>query len=47
MIEHYRECTELDDETIKKVLLPPQDVYLSAEEALNYKICDHVAQLKR
>lgn len=43
MIEHYRESTGLDDETIKKVLLPPQDVYLSAEEALEYKICDHIA----
>ena len=45
MIEHYRKCTGLDDETIRKVLLPPQDVYLSAEEALKYKICDAVAEL--
>jgi len=26
-------------------LLPPQDVYLSAQEALEYGICDHVADL--
>lgn len=45
MVEHYRKCTGLDDETIRKVLLPPQDVYLSAEEALKYNICDHVADL--
>jgi ATP-dependent Clp protease protease subunit len=43
MIEHYRSCTGLDDDTIKKVLLPPQDIYLSAQEALDYHICDHVA----
>jgi len=27
-------------------LLPPQDVYLSAQEALEYHICDHVADLR-
>ena len=43
MIELYQKTTGLDDETIKKILLPPQDVYLSATEALEYKICDHVA----
>lgn len=45
MVEHYRVTTGLDDDTIKKVLLPPQDVYLSAEEALAYNICDAVADL--
>lgn len=45
IIEHYRHATGLDDSVIKKVLLPPQDVYLSAEEALEYHICDHVADL--
>ena len=45
MVDHYRVSTGLDDETIKRVLLPPQDVYLSANEALQYRICDHVADL--
>ena len=45
MITHYKNSTGLDDETIKKVLLPPQDVYLSAEEAFQYNICDLVADL--
>jgi len=45
MVEHYRITTGLDDDTIKKVLLPPQDVYLSADEALQYNICDAVADL--
>ena len=45
MITHYKNSTGLDDEIIKKVLLPPQDVYLSAEEAFQYNICDLVADL--
>jgi ATP-dependent Clp protease protease subunit len=45
MVSLYKESTGLDDDTIKRVLLPPQDVWLSAEEALQYKICDHVADL--
>jgi ATP-dependent Clp protease, protease subunit len=45
MITLYKQATGLEDETIQKVLLPPQDVYLSAEEALEYRICDHVANL--
>lgn len=45
MVDHYRLSTGLDDDVIRKVLLPPQDVYLSAEEALEYHICDHVANL--
>jgi ATP-dependent Clp protease protease subunit len=43
MIEHYQKCTGLNDERVRNVLLPPQDVYLSAAEALEYGICDHVA----
>jgi ATP-dependent Clp protease protease subunit len=46
MIDHYRICTGLDDNIIRSVLLPPQDVYLTAQEALSYHICDHVADLK-
>ena len=46
MIDHYRSCTGLDDETIKKVLLPPQDVWLSGQEALQYNICDFVSDSK-
>jgi len=45
MIQHYRLCTGLKDDVIKQVLLPPQDVYLSADEALKFHICDHVANI--
>lgn len=43
MVNLYRRCTGLEDSMIRQVLLPPQDVYLSAEEALQYNICDAVA----
>jgi ATP-dependent Clp protease, protease subunit len=42
MVNLYKETTGLDEETIKTVLLPAQDVYLSAKEALSYGICDHI-----
>ena len=45
MIQHYQTSTGLADDVIRRVLLPPQDVYLSAEEALEYGICDEVADL--
>ena len=47
MLNHYRECTGLDDDTIKAKLLPPHDVYLSAEEALELGICDYISNLKK
>lgn len=46
LINHYRKCTGLKEEVIKKFLLPPQDVWLSAEEALELKLCDVVKELK-
>ena len=45
MVTLYQEATGLEDDVIRKVLLPPQDVWLSAEEALEYHICDAIADL--
>ena len=45
MVTLYKDATGLDDDVIRKVLLPPQDVWLSAEEALQYHICDAIADL--
>ena len=47
MLELYRDATGLDDEAIRKYLLPPQDVWLSSAEALNLGICDYVSDLKK
>lgn len=43
MIENYRVCTEQSDEVIKEYLLPAQDRWLSAEEALKLKVCDVIS----
>lgn len=42
MIDHYKKCTGLNDDKIKEKLLPPQDIWLSAEEALSLNICDQI-----
>lgn len=46
MIAHYRKCTGLKEEQIREVLLPPQDMWLSAVEAKKLGICDDVKDLK-
>jgi ATP-dependent Clp protease protease subunit len=47
MIQHYKDCTGLSDKVIKAKLLPPHDVWLDANEALQLNICDLVSDLQR
>ena len=47
MIAHYEACTGLNSEQIRKHLLPPQDIWLSSEEALALGICDHVSAVTK
>ena len=42
-LKHYIDTTGLDEKTVKKYLLPPEDIFLSAQDALKYGICDHIA----
>jgi len=46
MISHYRKCTKLSEKVIRERLLPPQDVWLSAEEAKEYNLVDQVKMLR-
>lgn len=46
MINHYKKCTGLSETIIRKQLLPPQDMWLSPNEALKYKLCDAVKDIK-
>jgi ATP-dependent Clp protease protease subunit len=46
MIAHYRKCTKLNEKMIREKLLPPQDIWLSSEEALEYNLTDAVKNLK-
>ena len=47
MLAHYETCTGLGPEQIRKHLLPPQDIWLSAEEALALGICDDISRVSR
>ena len=47
MLELYRNATGLDDDAIRKYLLPPQDIWLSSKEAVDLGICDYVSDLKK
>jgi ATP-dependent Clp protease protease subunit len=42
ILNHYVECTGLSKNIINKKLLPPNDVYLSSQEALKFKFCDKI-----
>ena len=45
MLDHYMKCTGLTERKVKELLMPPEDVYLSAEEAVKLKIADRVAYI--
>jgi ATP-dependent Clp protease protease subunit len=47
MLRHYQASTGLSEEIILSKLLPPTDVYLSADEALALGLCDFVTDLKK
>jgi ATP-dependent Clp protease, protease subunit len=46
MMKHYKKCTGLSEKVIREKLLPAQDTWLSAEEALELNICDAVRDMK-
>jgi ATP-dependent Clp protease protease subunit len=45
MLAHYKKCTGMNEKKIREVLLPPQDVWLSAEEAVKYGIADEIKRV--
>ena len=45
MIEHYKKCSGLPEKKIREVLLPPQDMWLSPQEAKKLGLCDDVKDL--
>ena len=44
MINHYKKCTGLSEKDIRKYLLPPHDVWLSAKEAKKLGLCDSIKE---
>jgi len=45
MMEHYKKCTGLTEKKIREVLLPAEDVWLSAQEAVKYGIADKIKEV--
>ena len=45
MINHYKKCTGLSEKKIREFLLPPEDRWLTAKEALKLGICDIVKEI--
>lgn len=45
MVQHYKRCLKLSVKKIKELLLPPHDIWLSADEALELGVCDEVKDL--
>ena len=42
IVNHYKKCTGLSEKDIRKYLLPPLDVWLSAKEAKKLGLCDKI-----
>lgn len=45
MLDHYKNCTGLDESKIREFLLPAQDRWLSHEEAIELNVCDSVSTI--
>jgi ATP-dependent Clp protease protease subunit len=44
ILNHYIKCTGLTEKDVRKYLLPPEDVWLTAKEAVKYGIADEIIQ---
>ena len=45
MIAHYKKCTGMTEKKIREVLLPAEDVWLSAKEAVKHGIADKIKEV--
>ena len=45
MLEHYKKCTGMNEKQIRQFLLPAQDVWLSAKDAVKHGIADKIKVL--
>ena len=44
MLNHYMKCTGLNEKKVRDILLPPEDRWLSAKEAVRYGIADKIVK---
>tara|TARA_Y100001972_G_scaffold101333_1_gene126167 strand:+ start:222 stop:791 length:570 start_codon:yes stop_codon:yes gene_type:complete len=45
LLTHYKKCTGMSEKKIREVLLPPEDKWLSAKEAIQYGIADKIKEV--
>jgi len=45
MLAHYKKCTGMSEKKIREILLPPEDKWLSAKEAVKYGIADKIKEV--
>jgi ATP-dependent Clp protease protease subunit len=45
IFKHYKKCTGMSEKIIREKLLPPQDIWMSAEEAKQFNLCDKIKDL--
>ena len=45
MLAHYKKCTGMSEKKIREILLPPEDKWLSAKEAVKYGIADRIKEI--
>ena len=45
MIAHYKKCTGMTEKKIREILLPAEDVWLSAKEAVKHGIADKIKEV--
>ena len=45
LLKHYRKCTGLTEKTIRQYLLPPEDVWLTPQQAKKFGIADHIRKV--
>lgn len=44
IVDHYKKCTGLSEKDIRKYLLPPEDVWLSAKDAVRLGLADSIVE---
>jgi ATP-dependent Clp protease protease subunit len=45
LLSHYKKCTGMSEKKIREILLPPEDVWLTPQEAKKHGIADHIKKV--